>query len=249
MRKLAAALACRNVGARLYGKPLQNIDVDSGITILDQILSTLRTLRCLDAIVLGISEGNHNLAFIDFARANGLEFIVGDEKDVLHRLIQCGDKVQATDIFRVTTESPFLYFEPVAASWKDHVDRNADATFIDHIIDGTGFEIIKLDALKRSHREGEDRHHSELCTLYIRENKDKFAINLVKAPPALMRKDLRLTVDYPEDLIVCRAVYKNFRPKAPLIPVSEIIEYLDHHPKLVELIAPFCEEGYKSMYF
>jgi spore coat polysaccharide biosynthesis protein SpsF len=248
MRKLAAALACRNQGSRLYGKPLQNIDVDSGITILDQIVSTLRKIRCIDVIVLGISEGNQNLAFIDFTKTNSLEYIIGDEKDVLQRLIQCGDKVQATDIFRVTTESPFLYYEPAEASWKDHIDKNADATFIDHIIDGTSFEIIKLDALKKSHQEGEDRHRSELCSLYVRENKDKFVINFVKPPSKLMRKDLRLTVDYPEDLIVCRAVYKNFRHKAPLIPLFEVVDFLDRNTPLIELIAPFCEEGYKIMY-
>ena len=38
-------------------------------------------------------------------------YIVGDEKDVLQRLIQCGDEVKATDIFRVTSESPFIFYE------------------------------------------------------------------------------------------------------------------------------------------
>ena len=34
-RKLVAAIACRNQGSRLYGKPIQNLDVEDGITILD----------------------------------------------------------------------------------------------------------------------------------------------------------------------------------------------------------------------
>jgi hypothetical protein len=33
-RKLIAALAVRNQGSRLYGKPLQNLDVESGTTVL-----------------------------------------------------------------------------------------------------------------------------------------------------------------------------------------------------------------------
>ena len=76
-------------------------------------------------------------------------------------------------------------------------------------MDGCGFEIIKLSALKKSHREGESKHRSELCSLYIRENKLKFKINQVSAPKELYRKDLRLTVDNPEDLVLCRAFITN----------------------------------------
>ena len=39
-RKLVAALACRNQGTRLYGKPLQNLDIDKGITILDYMINS-----------------------------------------------------------------------------------------------------------------------------------------------------------------------------------------------------------------
>ena len=59
-RRLAAAIACRNQGARLYGKPLQNLDVHSGVRILDNIVACLQTIECIDEIVLGISEGGEN---------------------------------------------------------------------------------------------------------------------------------------------------------------------------------------------
>lgn len=41
MRKLVAALACRNQGSQLYGKPLQNLDIINGTCVLDQIISCL----------------------------------------------------------------------------------------------------------------------------------------------------------------------------------------------------------------
>ena len=46
-RKLIAALALRNQGSRLYGKPLQNLDVKKGITVLANILACLRTVSVL----------------------------------------------------------------------------------------------------------------------------------------------------------------------------------------------------------
>ena len=248
MRKLVAALACRNQGSRLYGKPLQNIDIDEGITILDNIVSCLSTFECIDSIVLGVAEGNENVSFIDFSRGKNLDYIIGSEVDVLSRLIQCGDKVGASDIFRVTTESPFPYFDMINKCWTNHLENNNDATFLDKIIDGCGFEIIRMEALRESHEKGTSKHRSEFCTLFIRENKKDFKVQYLFPPNDLIRKDIRLTVDYPEDLIVCRAIFKEFKEKFPFIPLQESVRFLDENKWLKQLIEPFCEDGYSTMY-
>ena len=247
-RKLVAAIACRNTGSRLYGKPLQNLDIVNGYKIIDYIIDSIKMLGCVDEIVLGVSEGIENEIFIDIAKQKNIKYIIGDENNVLKRLIHCGEISQATDIFRITSESPFLYYQSVESLWKEHQNNNTDAVFFDEIVDGCGFEIIKLSALIKSHEEGEDKHRSELCSLFIRENKDKFKVNQVCAPKSLYRKDLRLTVDNPEDLVVCRQVYKEFKSLAPQIPLDKIIEFLDKSPNLIQLTFPLTEEGYKSMY-
>jgi spore coat polysaccharide biosynthesis protein SpsF len=246
-RRLVAAVACRNQGTRLYGKPLQNLDVDRGIRIIDQIVACLQSIGCIDDIVLGISEGIDNEVYKTIAADKDLTFIVGDPKDVLSRLIQCGERAGATDVFRITSESPFLYFEAVEDLWRRHQAEGADVTFFWDSIDGTGFEIYTLAALEASHARGDDRHRSEYCSLYVREHPEEFRILRVDAPEALVRKDLRLTVDYPEDLVVCRAVYRALQAQAPRISVHDIVRYLDSHPELVSLIAPYAEAGYSMM--
>lgn len=247
-RRLVAAIACRNQGSRLYGKPVQNLDVEKRIRIIDNIVECLRTLDCIDEIVLGISEGVENEVFRDVAEEKGLRFVVGNQIDVLSRLIDCGRLANATDIFRVTSESPFLYFEPVSVLWQLHQVEHAEATLMDDVIDGCGFEIITLKALEESHARGQARHRSELCSLYIRENHEKFKILKPRPPAELVRKDLRLTVDNPEDLVVCRVVYAAFKEHAPRIPVPEIVKFLDANPRLIELTSPFTEIGYTTMY-
>jgi len=247
-RRLVAAIACRNQGSRLYGKPLQNLDVEQGVRIIDNIIACLQKVVCIDEIVLGISEGVENEVFKSVAEEKGLKYVVGDQIDVLSRLIQCGRVASATDIFRVTSESPFLYFEPVEDLWSRHQAEQADATFMDDIVDGCGFEFISLEALEESHLKGDEKHRSELCTLYIREHNQDFKIIKANPPVELSRKDLRLTVDNPEDLVVCKIVFERFSNLAPKIPVPEIIKFLDSNPKLIELVAPFTEVGYETMY-
>lgn len=243
-----AAIACRNQGTRLYGKPLQNLDIENNIRILDNIVSCIQTIDCIDEIVLGISVGCDNEAFKTFADEKGLRYVMGDEIDVLSRLISCGELAGASDIFRMTSESPFLHFEQVEELWLKHKNEKADATFMDNIIDGCGFEIISLNSLQQSHINGGEKHRSELCTLYIREHKHDFTIIKADLPKELIRNDLRLTVDYPEDLVVCRAVYNEFKEQAPRINIFDIVEFLDANPQLVKMVLPYTEAGYSTMY-
>jgi spore coat polysaccharide biosynthesis protein SpsF len=248
MRTLVAALACRNDGSRLYGKPMQNLDIENGITVLHHMIQWLRTVSEVSEIVLGVAEGYPNLVFMDVARRSGVPFIIGDEEDVLGRLIQCGDRVQATDVLRLTTESPFTAFETISDAWTAHVEGDHDFSCLDNVPVGCGFEIIKMDVLRESHRSGGARHRSELCSLFIRENKDQFSTCHIEAPVALRgRTDLRLAIDYPQDLVLCRAVYENFKHMAPLIPVDEIVSFLDRRPDLTALVEPLVSPTLAKM--
>ena len=63
-----------------------------------------------------------------------------------------------------------LFFEPIDELWENHKKNKFDATLYDQIIDGCGFEILSLKSTNSLFKNGEDRHRSELCSLYIREN-------------------------------------------------------------------------------
>jgi spore coat polysaccharide biosynthesis protein SpsF len=240
MRRTVAALACRVDGSRLYGKPLQMLA--PGVTILDQIVAAIRTFSIIEEIVLGISEGIANLAFVDVAHRLGCRYIFGDAKDVLSRLVACGRIAAATDVFRVTTECPFFDYSMLNEAWGVHLEERNDITVLDHVPEGAGFEIYTLDALERSHREGLDSDRSEFCSNYARFNQALFKLRILKPAPECARLDLRLTVDYPEDLILCRAVYQEFKTEAPQIPLAEIVSFLDRRPDLTTLVAPYVDD-------
>lgn len=239
MRKLIAALACRAGGSRLYGKPLQLLDIERKWTVLDYMIRMLKTESAIQEIVLGVSEGQENEPFHAIARTHGIHSIRGDETDVLGRLIRCGETSNATDIFRVTTESPFTFFDAIADAWEAHHAHENDLTAVDGLPEGCSFEIYTLDALRRSHESGDGRHRSEFCSLYIREHRNDFHVEIIEPPAGLDRLDLRLTIDYPEDLVLCRRVFETFRELAPRIPLARIIPFLDDHPELTSLVKPY----------
>jgi len=241
VRKLVAALACRANGARLYGKPLQMLDLERQINVLEHMIAWIKTEPTISEIVLGVSEGSENEPFHEIARTHGLKSIRGDQIDVLKRLIQCGEAAGATDIFRTTTESPFTWFEAIVPAWERHLSLKNDITGIGVVPDGAGFEMITLETLQRCHRNGDSRHRSELCTLYVREHRDEFQVDVILPPKALRRPELRLTIDYPEDLVFCRRIVEHFRDLAPRIPMAKIIEFIDSRPDLQALVQPYVQ--------
>jgi len=240
-RRLVAVLACRAEGSRLYGKPLQNLDPAIGVTILDQIISSVKRKTCISSIVLAVSEGLANEPFHGVAQKHAIRSIRGDPQDVLQRLIQGCRAEKGTDVFRVTTESPYMYHEAVEEAWDRHVQHGNDVTAVDGLPEGAHFEIYTLRALEESHKHGDLRHRSELSSLYIREHRSDFKVEAIPVPKVVCRPELRLTVDYPEDLALCRSAYLALKQQAPLIPVAEIIRFLDANPKVRALAEPYAK--------
>jgi spore coat polysaccharide biosynthesis protein SpsF len=226
--RVVAALACRVQSKRLYAKPLQLI---GDKTILEHQLDQLRRAPQIDEIVLAISEGTENCPFLDIAKKHGLKYVLGDQRDVLHRLILAGRVGKATLVFRVTTECPYLYLDNIGELVDAHIKNDNDLTVCERLPEGTYFELINLKALERSHAEGDDRYRSEFCTRYIFDHPEWFKIGKHTPPTPLQRPDIRLTVDYPEDLIVMRNIYDALKATTP-IPIRSIIEFLDRHPEI-----------------
>ena len=247
-RKLAAVLAVRLSSTRLFGKPLQNIDVQTQRSILRHLVECVRSTGCVDEIVLGVAKGSGNEIYEGVAKELGIKAIYGPEDDVLLRLIACGEATDATDVLRLSSESPFLYFEALECGWDEYRTSGLDAMFLDNIIDGCGFEILSLDALRRSHAEATKPDHFEHCSMYIRENHEAFNAIQVPGPTHLDRRDLRLTVDTPEDLVICRHIYTALKCASPRIPLEDIVKYLDANPHLIALTAPLAQAGYASMF-
>ena len=107
--------------------------------------------------------------------------------------------------------------------------------------EGGNFEIYRQESLEKSHRDGNDEDRSEYCSAYARRNPEQFGIELIEPPKNWKRTDLRLTVDYPEDLILCRNIYMALKEYAPQIPFEKIINYVDQNKDIRSLVEPYVD--------
>ena len=91
-KKLVAILACRNSGQRLYAKPLQNLNINKKVRIIDQIIFSLKKVKKIDEIILAISNEKDNAVYEDIAKYHKIKFLYGHKNDVLLRLIKAAKK-------------------------------------------------------------------------------------------------------------------------------------------------------------
>ncbi|MDD5759672.1 MAG: hypothetical protein PHI06_11400 [Desulfobulbaceae bacterium] len=68
---------------------------------------------------------------------------------------------------------------------------------------------------------------------YLTDNPEMFSLNILQAPPALHRPEIRLSVDEGADLELVRKVCHHFYPRLDF-SASEIIACLDHNPSWVQ---------------
>jgi len=231
-KKAVAVIACRVGSERLFAKPLQLI---GGYSILELFINQLRKSALISDIVLAISESPGNEIFVNFAHEQKMKFIRGDDTDVLQRLIDGAKYVNADVIFRTTPDCPYIYWEGIDPLIKKHIAGNFDFSIVEDVPLGSGYEIINLSALEKSHKDGKSRHRSELASLYIYENKNKFKIHEFKPKKVLRRPELRLTVDNPEDLQAMRLVYNSLGNNGKPIPLVKIIKFLDDNPDVTKI--------------
>ena len=229
---VTAVLPCRSYSTRLFAKPLQLV---GNYTILELLIKQLKKSKQINEIVLAIAKTPGSDLFIDFAKKHDLKFVLGDEIDVLSRLILGAKKTHADIVFRTTSENPYMYWEGIDNLIQNHISGNYDLSFYKNLPIGASYEVINLKSLKLAHKFGNTKHRSEYSTLYFFENPNKFLINSVLPKTSLQFPKIRLTVDTPEDLIVARIIYTSLGNKANPIKLEKIINFLNSNKKVLKI--------------
>lgn len=236
MSKIISVVSARMRSHRCPGKAIAPL---AGKPLLEHLFERLLTVRELDAVVLATSTAPENQVLVELAERMGVGTLQGDEDDVLGRYVEAARRWEADHVVRVTGDNPLTDLGLIRELTRRHVQASADYTYVpgDALLMGILPEVISRTALEVSHRDGEDRHRSELVTLYIKENPSRFRIARVDIPPALYRPSYRLTVDEPEDLELMEKIFERLYRPGGVLDTGEAIRLLDEQPELVRVNA------------
>lgn len=246
---IVAIIQARMGSTRLPGKVLMDLN---GEPMLKMLLRRVALAEKVQKVVVATSSLNSDDKIAEFCAKEGVEVFRGSEDDVLSRYYECATKAGATVIVRLTGDCPLIdpgiidrvvkLFEDTAVDYAANTVPPETRTFPS----GSDVEVFTYSALARAHEEATDpgdREHVTFCFWKKRLS----GIRTTQFRTAEDWSKYRLSVDYPEDLEVIRAVVTGLPSANPVPPLAEIIKFLEDRPDLYALNSKYYfGQGWKN---
>ena len=199
---IVASIQARLGSKRLPGKALADI---CGAPALTRLLRRLRRAKTLDDIILATPD--EKLA--DWAFDEKLPAFVGSEDDVLDRLVGAHRWMKTDIVVQVWGDSPLIDPEVVdiaVETFKMNLPDVVTNTRKPGFPEGVGVSVFRREKLEEIARLTTTPTYREHAGLYFYDH--PYRVIHLAPPPCWHRPDVRLLLDYPEDLEFIRQLYK-----------------------------------------
>lgn len=222
--KVVAIIQARMGSTRLSGKVLRKLQDK---TIIEHIVDRVEECKYVDEVVIATPSTDINRPLIELLRDKKINVFSGSEDDVLERYVEAGKKYNADILVRITGDNPLTCPQCIDRMLKMHIENDVQYTTMSGLPLGVGSEIVNFNTLLQVQEEELQNYHREHVTIYIKENHNKYKINILQAPEEFVGESIRLTVDTEEDFEVVEKIYERLYKPGHVIGTRECIEFLN----------------------
>ena len=228
--KIVATIEARITSSRLPGKVLMPV---LGNTMLQHLVTRLRAVPSLDAIVLATTSNPADDLLEAFANREGIACFRGSEDDVMQRVIYAAASVGADLVVEITGDCPII--DPEIVEQAIRMFKVNDAAYVSNAQvrsypDGMDVQVFRLDTLRQSAALTTERLDREHVTLHIRNHPELFPHVHLVAPPAIHWPELGLTLDEQADYELLKRIIEHFGGK-PLFSCMDAVQLLRDRPE------------------
>lgn len=206
MSRTIAFIQARMSSSRFPGKVLLPLD---GVPLIVYMARRARKARLLDDVVVITSTDASDDELANALIEAQLPVFRGSLEDVLQRYADAAQAFDARDIVRLTGDCPLIDPDVIDAvvslrrsACTDYASNVDPATYPD----GLDVECFTRELLGRARAEASRIPHREHVTLWMRGVESGCSRANLQALSDL--SDLRLTVDYPDDLEIVRELVR-----------------------------------------
>ncbi|MEW5895582.1 MAG: hypothetical protein AB1650_07495 [Candidatus Omnitrophota bacterium] len=225
----AIFITVRTGSSRLPQKALKEI---CGAPAIVQLIRRVRHSVMAEGIVLCTTELPEDDILVEIAKNEEIGFFRGSVKDKLIRWHGAASQFKVE--FFVTADGDDLLCEPelIDLAFRQYERESPD------FIEGTGLVCgsftygIKASALSKV-CEIKDSEDTEMMWVYFKDTGLFECAELKDVPDIFKRPEIRMTLDYEDDLRFFRTIFNHF--KGGYAGLREVIEYLDQHPDVIKI--------------
>lgn len=242
--KVVASIEARMGASRLPGK--MSLDI-AGQPTLVRVIERLQQARSIDQVVVATTTSPSDDQLEIIAQRAGVAVYRGSENDVLQRVLDAHNEHHSDVIVEICGDCPLLDPDILDQAVEVFLANDVDvvATGVKQSYpQGTEVQIFRRQALAEIAATTNDPSHREHVSLYFYENPEKYNIFHLMAPQSLQAPEIRLQLDYPEDLELIRKIYHNLIPGfGQAFRISDILKLLNETPDLKRINAHCVEKS------
>lgn len=241
--RIGAVIPARSTSERLPGKQLADLGGAPMIVRMIERLASSRFIADRADVVLCTTEDPADDDLAAVAASTGASVFRGDTDDLIRRLGDAVDVYGFDIVIEADGDDPFIEM--------GYTDRAVDLLLVDPAIDvvlpptlplGLAAKVVRKSAfqtVRRAYRTTANDTgfmyfftRSGLCAVHALEPLDERHV----------RPDIRLTLDYAEDLDLMRTVFAELHGAENVFGIDELVELFERRPELVAVNAGVSEE-------
>lgn len=221
-QKTGIVIVARMESKRLPGKALLKIGGNESLRVLIRNVKKARY-----PIVLAIPTTPANDCLAEIAKDEAIYCYRGEDDSPMERVCEVGECYEFENVVRVTHDDIIQDGLILQKLIKFHENGGNDYVYCARLVRGTDAEVIRTKALREIVDTGKLKNKESVC-YYIRNGNYKCKEFY---PPYEYQYPYRLTLDYPEDLILLRIIHSAIVNPSTL----DIINYLKREKYLLQI--------------
>jgi len=246
MKKVVAVIQARMGSTRLPGKILLEIE---GKPLIQHIYERLKNIQLIDEIVIATTNSSNEKYLEDFAKNQKISLYKGKENDLANRILEAAHSVKGTVIVKINADSPIIDTKLIYQGIEKYFNATQEPDLVTNTIDkkfpeGLQFGIFNVTSLEKFCYSEKSNFWREYFFMYFIENQDNYSIQNIESNVDL--SNIRLTVDYQEDLDFIRKIFSNLYNTNPFFGLEEILGLLEKQPKLLEINKKFVKNSFST---
>jgi spore coat polysaccharide biosynthesis protein SpsF len=240
--KTAVFIPVRLGSSRLPKKPLIEV---KGKTLIEHLIDRAKAAKLPNMIALCTTTKPEDRIFQKIARKNGVECFRGNEHDILKRFLDAAIKFKVDFIVNVDGDDVFCDPELMDKTVQCYLETDASFIKWNNLPLGATPIGLKVDALKKV-CEIKDTLNTETGWGAYFTDTGLFKVKYLEPEDENLKKpEIRITLDYPEDLELVKKIYDRLYEPGKVITVGEILGLFKKEPALAEINRGVQEEYWK----
>ncbi|OGZ32201.1 MAG: hypothetical protein A2V69_00240 [Candidatus Portnoybacteria bacterium RBG_13_40_8] len=240
--KTAIFIPVRAKATRLKNKPLLEI---KGKNVLEHFIERMKLARGANSIVICTTLNPEDEQIVQIAKKQEVDYFQGSESDILGRFYNAALKfrpdliviAECDDVFTSRTYIGRIILEAKKGEY-DYINVK-DLPF------GTNPRVFTFEALKKVYDAKDDLNTETGWEKYFTES-GLFKVKTLEVQEDFLKdKELRLTLDYPQDFEIIKRIYDELYTGSEGFGLKEIIGLVRKNPELKRINYHLQEEYMK----